>query len=154
MGEEITGYDPKNGACIVRDSYKLEADGLLKVEVTEKGAAESELKKLAELEKASFSLVRSYAVNDDARFTLITVFIEGRISVKPDGLFRYAGFNMSELGMPQMLGMVLEGEFLHSESEERYYVVIEEAYITQPLKQNEYAFIAPRIGIRPPSDLH
>lgn len=159
MSEEITEYDPASGVCVVRDHYELDSKGHL--EVKKKGATESV--KVAELDRAVFTLVRSFKVDAQAHLKLTKVFIEGRISVKPDpntalkdtpdGFVLYKGFHTYEqLEESRLPNVIVMGKFLHLESDMYYEVGIGNASITQPLKQHEYAFIATRASIRPPSD--
>jgi hypothetical protein len=161
MSKEITEYDPASGVCVVRDHYELDSDGHL--EVKKKGAKESD--RVAELDRAVFTLVRSFEVDARAQRYLKKVFIEGRISVKADsntalkdfsaGFVLYKGFHTyNQLVEGRLPNVTVMGKFLHLESDNYYEVGIGNASITQPLKQNEYAFIATEAGIKPASDQH
>ena len=158
MSEEITGYDPASGVYVVRAHYELDSKGHLEVE-----KSAMEYGKVAELDTADFTLVRSFEVDAKAQLKLKKVFIEGRINVKPDpntalkdfpdGFVLYKGFHTYEqLEEGRLPNVMVKGKFLHLESDKYYEVGIGNASITQPLKQNEYAFIATRAGIMPPSD--
>lgn len=170
MNAEITEYDPASGICVVRDHYKLDSDGYLEVkkkvekkEGVKKEGGPIEYDRVADLDKAEFMLVRSFEIElgeRAGRKQLKNVFIEGKISVKPDpdaalkdfhdGFVLYDGFNtywQFKKGLPDV---IIRGKFLHVESEKCYEVAIGDASITQPLKQREYAFIATNAGITPP----
>jgi len=162
MSEEITEYDPASGVCVVRDHYQLDGKGHL--EVQKKGAKETD--KAAELDRANFTLVRSFEVDLNDEWAqlkqLKKVFIEGRISVNPDpnaalkdfgdGFVIYEGFHTYEQFKKGLPNIIVKGKFLHLESDNYYEVGIGNASITQPLKQREYAFIATSVNIRPTSE--